>query len=144
MIEFVGLWALAFADDTGGIAADNHTGGNIFGDDGSGGDDGTIANGDTGKNQCAGGDPNVVTDDHRAMDTGEISGVGIMIGGQNHRFGGDVDVVADGDVTASVEGAVPIDNGVVADGDVAVGVELEAAMNGAALAFGEVHGMAEE
>lgn len=52
----------AISEDFSGESADDSEGWDVFGDDGMGGDDGTVTDGNASADECAVADPYVVTD----------------------------------------------------------------------------------
>ena len=113
----LGDWA-APTDDSGGVAGDDGPGWNIAGDNGAGGDDGTLADGDAGTDEGLGTDPGAIVDGDGEMGEGAVEAGDVVRGGTEEGAVADEDLCADDDGRDGVEIDVAVDDGGGAEGEV--------------------------
>ena len=103
----------------GGDAAIDEIAGKVFGDDGTGGNDGIAVDGDTGADDGTGTDPDIGTDGNFFMDMLSDDGAVFHNEGTAEYFGtgGDGYIIADLDTAFGGEIDLRIDNEGVAAGD---------------------------
>lgn len=132
---YLSWWVVCWgklANDAGGVAGDDGVGGDIFGDDGAGPDDGIVADGEAGEDGGVAADPDVVVDGDwfgnfpavGAAEGVEVVGGGVDLdGGAHHDVGPDVDGVVIDDDAVDVEVAVLAEVDIVAVGAVEGGID---------------------
>ena len=107
-------------------AGHHRVGGDILGNHRACGDDGVLADGDTGQNLDIGTQPGTSADDdglgEQLVTLGGV--LGVVLGGQ-HAVGADEGAVADGDATDGEEGASEVEEAVAPEGDAGAVVDVE-------------------